>query len=598
MKLIETDLVDWKERYQSLLDSMNVGFMLFDVDYNCYDVNQTLLDIVGDKREKYVGHNASEWYSKEEFEELYNLVEPTEMDLKETISPREKKYYSFEWYLYHANGEKIPIWFNNAINTNAKGEHESTYVTCFDLREQKRILAELEREKKKLEAILFGIGDYVNIYDLEGKTILSDPKSKEIKGKRSKPTLPLTADSEAEVSFVIGKKQRNFHCHLEPVQDHQGSTYAYVEILKDITSQVQLKQQEEELLQMKRKIKKLELKSKIIIASQPMRQVLDLITRCAEVDSTVLILGETGVGKELVAKAVHEQSSRKKKPFVAVNCGAIPETLLESELFGHVEGAFTGATSERRGLFRAAEGGILFLDEVGDLSTILQIKLLRVLQEKEVRPVGSSKTYPVNVRVIGATHRNLEKMVKLETFRRDLYYRLAVIPINIPPLRKRKEDILPLAEHFIKKHSQGRKPSLKKLDHSSQQLLRDYPWPGNIRELENCIEHAIAMAGSNQIMPSDLPVQITIPQELSNGTKSTELLDPHHSSPIHDTATSITPRSESLIGSGLKPWELEEKREIENALIYNKGNRSNTAKDLGICRTSLWRKIKLYNVNI
>lgn len=597
MKSIETGLVNWKERYQSLLDSINVGFMLFDVDYNCYDVNKTFLELVGDTREKYVGHNTRNWFSKEEFEALFNLVEPQEMDLKEKKSPDEEKYYNFEWYLYHANGEKIPMWFTAAINTNAKGEHESTYITCFDLREQKRIQEELAKEKKKLEAIIFGIGDYVTIFDLNGKPILSNPKGIEIRGHQNKPFLPLEKGSQAEVTLDIENEKRRFFCHLEPVQDTSGTTYAYVEILRDITSQFQLKQQEEELLHMKRKITRLEMNLKIVGVSQAMRQVLDLVLRCAEVDSTILVLGETGVGKELVAKAVHEQSSRKKKPFIAVNCSAIPETLLESELFGHEKGAFTGAISERRGLFRAAEGGTLFLDEIGDLSMTLQAKLLRVLQEKEVRPVGGSKIYPVNVRVIGATHRNLTKMVKQDRFRRDLYYRLAVIPIVIPPLRTRKEDILPLAEHFIKKHTKGRKQILKKLDHSSQQYLRDYPWPGNIRELENCIEHALAMATASSITPTDLPVQITIPQNYTNGVSYSNALDYPNPESNQNQIISIASESETLLGPGLKPWEMEEKRDIETALIRNKGNRTETAKDLRICRTSLWRKIKNYGVH-
>jgi len=598
MKSFETELVDWQERYQSLLDSINVGFMLFDVDYNCYDVNKTFLSLVGGKREKYVGHNARDWYPSGEFEQLFNLVEPQEIELKKKKTPDEEKYYNFEWFLYHANGEKIPMWFTNAINTNAKGEHESTYVTCFDLREQKRIQEELAKEKKKLEAILFGIGDYVTIFDLNGQPILSNPKGIAIRGNRSKPILPLKEGSQAEVTLDIGNEQHQFFCHLEPVQDTRGSTYAYVEILRDVTSQFQLKQQEEELLQMKRKIRQLELNSKIIGVSQAMRKVFDLILRCAEVDSTILVLGETGVGKEVVARAIHDQSTRKKKAFIAINCGAIPETLLESELFGHVQGAFTGAISERRGLFRAAEGGTLFLDEIGDLNTTLQIKLLRILQEKEVRPVGSSDTYPVDVRVIGATHRNLSEMVKQNKFRRDLYYRLAVIPIVIPPLRMRKEDILPLAEHFIKKHTKPRKSVLKKIDHSSQQILRDYQWPGNIRELENSIEHALAMTKASTILPSDLPVQIVLPQDNIDSD-----IQPHHLNYYEAGVPQIKnslmeSKPENLLGPGLKPWQLEEKRNIEKALIHNKGNRSRTAMDLGICRTSLWRKIKLYGVNV
>jgi two-component system response regulator HydG len=304
-------------------------------------------------------------------------------------------------------------------------------------------------------------------------------------------------------------------------------------------------------------------------ASAAMQRVCDLVLRCAEVDSTILVLGETGVGKELAAHAIHAQSDRKAKPFVTVNCGALPDTLLESELFGHEKGAFTGAVSARPGLFRVANGGVLFLDEIGDLSMPLQVKLLRALQEKEIRPVGGDRLQTVDVRVVAATNRDLGELVSQGKFRSDLYYRLAVIPLEIPPLRERTDDILPLAEHFLRKHRKRAKSQPAGLDHSAQRFLLEYEWPGNIRELENAMEHALAMARGPLITPQDLPVQVVTPQQ--------------------------TRKSDVRVNLNQKSIEAERKA-IFDALQSNGGNRTRAAGDLGISRSTLWRKITMYNI--
>ncbi|MBI4832335.1 MAG: sigma 54-interacting transcriptional regulator [Candidatus Lindowbacteria bacterium] len=391
-----------------------------------------------------------------------------------------------------------------------------------DIREQKRTQAELEsanrallesretieKEKRKLEAILFGIGDCVTIFDLDGNLLLSNPHGRQIRGAGSKPLLPLASGREGEFTLRTDGDERTFAGVVEAIRDDEGTPFAFVEILKDITDRVRLGEREQELARVRREMRRGVLRSEIVGVSREMEKVFDLVIRCAEVDSTVLILGETGVGKELAARAIHAQSARRDKPFVALNCGALPEALLESELFGHVKGAFTGAISDRPGLFREAQGGTLFLDEVGDLSGPLQVKLLRALQEKEIRPVGGDRSHPVDVRVVAATNRDLKDLVEHGHFRHDLYYRIAVIPFVIPPLRERTEDILPLAEHFIKKHRRRIKRPLSGLDHAAQQALRDYSWPGNIRELENAIEHAIAMAREPLITPADLPVHV------------------------------------------------------------------------------------------
>jgi two-component system response regulator PilR (NtrC family) len=242
--------------------------------------------------------------------------------------------------------------------------------------------------------------------------------------------------------------------------------------------------------------------------SQPMRKVLDLITRVAESRSTVLITGESGTGKERIARAVHDVSDRKSKPFLVVNCGAIPEALVESELFGHEKGAFTGATSRKLGIFREAEGGTVLLDEVGELPLGVQVKLLRVLQEKKVRGVGESNETTIDVRVLAATNRVVEDDVKSGKFRQDLYYRLNVIRIEVPPLRARREDVGELAQHFLARCSREQNKNLRGFSADALRALDAYAFPGNVRELENIVERAVALGIGPQIGLGDLPHEV------------------------------------------------------------------------------------------
>ena len=246
----------------------------------------------------------------------------------------------------------------------------------------------------------------------------------------------------------------------------------------------------------------------IVGSSQKMQIVYNLINKVADTDSTVLIQGESGTGKELVARGLHFNSNRQHHPFVAINCSALPENLLESELFGHKKGAFTGAVADKRGLFEEANLGTIFLDEVNSMATSLQTKLLRVLQEREVRRVGDNKSVPVNVRVVGATNEPLQEKIQDGTFREDLYYRLAVIPVEIPPLRERLEDVPLLVNHFLQKQAAVTGTEPKKIDPKAVEILCHYDYPGNVRELENAIERACALCEEDLILPGDLPPQI------------------------------------------------------------------------------------------
>ncbi|OIP63886.1 MAG: hypothetical protein AUK29_05820 [Nitrospirae bacterium CG2_30_53_67] len=277
------------------------------------------------------------------------------------------------------------------------------------------------------------------------------------------------------------------------------------------------KQLVDENLFLKQKLKDVETRSGIIGESPRLKEVFHLIEKVAPTDATVLIQGDSGTGKELVARRLHELSTRRDKTFLSINCGALPLTLLESELFGYEKGSFTGATSSKEGLFKAADGGTLFLDEIGDMPQALQVKLLRVLQDKEILPIGGRKSFTVNVRILSATNKNLKEEIEKGRFREDLYYRINIFTIDVPPLRERTEDIPLLLNHFMKRYN---KEFGKNVDRVSPELMRfflEYDWPGNIRELENYVERAILMAEGKQLELSAIPADVQVPSKTSSG---------------------------------------------------------------------------------
>ncbi|WP_457639119.1 sigma-54-dependent transcriptional regulator [Persephonella sp.] len=307
------------------------------------------------------------------------------------------------------------------------------------------------------------------------------------------PVILMTAYGNLE-DAVSSMKKGAFHYITKPLN------FEELEIL--IKQALEVSHLKKELTELKSI-----LETEIIAESPSMKQVLETAKKVAPFDTTVLITGESGTGKEMVAKFIHRHSRRKNRPFVAVNCGAIPSDLLESELFGYRKGAFTGAVADKKGLIEEADGGTLFLDEIGELPLELQVKLLRVLQENEIKPLGSAKTKKINVRFITATNRNLEEMIKEGRFREDLYYRINVLPLHIPPLRERKEDILTLASFFIRKYCSKYGLPEKKLSEKAKKQLLEYDYPGNVRELENIIERAVLTTDSPQI--KELPIYVS-----------------------------------------------------------------------------------------
>ena len=308
------------------------------------------------------------------------------------------------------------------------------------------------------------------------------------------------------------------------------------------------------------------------IASSPaMNEVCETIAKVAPTAATVLINGESGTGKEVIARAIHKSSTRAGKPWVAVNCAAIPENLLESEMFGHVKGSFTGAVTDKEGLFEAANGGTLFLDEISSMPLILQGKLLRALQEKEIRRVGGTKDIPVDVRVIAASNANLEEAVVKGTFRSDLFYRFAVITIDIPPLRKRTEDILPLARHFIAEEIGKGKP-VPGIREDAAKILLSYNWPGNVRELENCMKHALTFLQGGDITPSELPTRVT-----------------EHKPAVETLGGAIPASGDS---ASLKIFlKQKEKEYIGQILNASGGDKEKAAETLKVNLSTLYRKL-------
>jgi transcriptional regulator with PAS, ATPase and Fis domain len=308
-----------------------------------------------------------------------------------------------------------------------------------------------------------------------------------------------------------------------------------------------------------------------IVGTHPLMQKLaHVVAKVSRTDATVLISGESGTGKELVARRMHEQSVRRDKPFVAVNCGTIPGDLLESEMFGHMKGSFTGATEQRPGMFQLAHTGTIFLDEIGEMSPHLQVKLLRVLQDREIRPVGADRSFRVDVRVVAATNKELQAEVKAKRFRDDLFYRLQVIPITIPPLRERRSDIPLLIEYFLRKHNTAR-PYPISISEEAMVLLWEYDWPGNIRELENVLERIVILSDSPVIRPDSLPPQIRSflsEKKIPAPTLGDEGMD---------------------LNAAVEEFE---NRMIDEALRRTGGNKQAAARLLGLKRTTLVAKLR------
>ena len=352
------------------------------------------------------------------------------------------------------------------------------------------------------------------------------------------------------------------------VSDSSGEQMGELVVYRDVSREIEIERMQAEVRRLCSELETTYAFSGIIGASPGMRRLGELMQRAVDTDVSVLVTGESGTGKELVAKALHFNGPRRKGPFVAVNCAAVPETLIETEMFGHERGAFSGATAQRVGCFEQADGGTLLLDEIGDMPPALQAKLLRVLQEREIRRVGGGRSIPIDVRVVASTHRDLEAAMREGAFREDLYYRLAVFPIGVPPLRARQEDIPLLAEHFRKKHADRLGISVAAIAPAATALLARYEWPGNVRELENVICRSLVLETSELLQAATLPAELA-----------------PVGAPAQPAATSAaTPVRATLADV--------ERQAIADAVDRSGGNLTRAARALGINRTTLYRKLK------
>ena len=374
-----------------------------------------------------------------------------------------------------------------------------------------------------------------------------------------------------EIGDTARSEPRLFYCLTTPLQQGANEGADKVVSYRDLSKDIEIQRMTAEVMSLRAELETTYAFDNIIGKSQKMRQLFARIQRATEGNITVLIQGESGTGKELVAKSIHYNSPRKAGPFVAINCAAIPESLIESELFGHERGAFTGADTRRSGQFEQAHTGTLFLDEIGDMPLALQAKLLRVLQERKFQRVGGTGDVDIDIRVLTATNQNLADALKTGTFREDLYYRIAAFPILVPPLRERPEDIPILANHFLKRYAAAAKKSIRAISADALQVLMQHDFPGNVRELENVIESAVLLETTDLLQQRSLPLQLL---------QATSEIDPDNltDSPV------------------IRPLDEVERRTILHALKVSDHNISRAARALGVDRSTLHRKIKKYRI--
>ena len=463
-------------------------------------------------------------------------------------------------------------------------------------------LAEKRRQlgisHKRLEAVLDTTGEAMGMYDLTGRLVFANRRYEKLSDLRESELKDLSPDAlaaqfqerfrepalhDVEGRFVfkdggdlveesaVGTvpEHRLFYRSTAPVHDGQGELMGSLYVYRDVSKEVEAERMKAEVLRLRTELEMTYSFDGMVGDSPPMQQVYALMRQAAESDITVLIRGESGTGKELVAKSLHSNNPRKDGAFLAINCAAIPEALMESELFGHERGAFTGATRQRLGAFERAKRGTILLDEIGDMRLELQAKLLRVLQEREIQRVGGGATISIDVRVIVATNKDLEAAVKVGEFREDLFYRIAAFPIVIPPLRQHRMDVPLLANHFLNKHAERNGRSMSGISTAALRLLLQYDWPGNVRELDHAIERAVLLEKTDVLQVDSLPPQ---------------LLVTHAAADDHSAPESVLPLREV------------ERQALAQALEALDNNITQAARALGINRVTLHRKLKRHGL--
>ena len=469
-----------------------------------------------------------------------------------------------------------------------------------ELDEKRRQLTD---SHQRLEAVLDSTGDAIGMFDIGGRLLfanqwyeglfdlteeaLKQMSPEELRACTNKRfQIPDLLDSERDsfsesrgdvVEAIAGRRasQRKLFYQMEaPVRNSKKNVIGKIVVYRDMSKELEIEQMKAEVLRLRNELETVYSFDGIIGKSKKMQDVFALMQQAAESNITVLIRGESGTGKELVARSIHFNSRRKAGPFIAVDCAAIPETLIESELFGHERGAFTGASTRRIGKFESANGGTIFLDEIGEMQPALQAKLLRVLQEREIQRLGGTTNVNIDIRVIAATNKDLETAVKVGEFREDLFYRIAAFPMVIPSLRERIEDVALLAEHFLKKHAANMDKSIREISGKALHILISHDWPGNVRELENALERAVLLEKTAVLQETSLPTHIYSDQ----------------------TPTQVYGTGRSNLIKGIIPLEEVEKHSLIHALAVTDNSITKAAHALGISRATIHRKLKQYRL--
>ncbi len=565
-----------------LNDLLTDGTMILDPNLCILDFNHAAERIMGYTKEEVLHRPCSEIFQSETCTE-------EKCPARQAMTTREPSVH--ECYTVRTkSGETIPLYTNAVPTFDERGELIHIVQTFRNLLEMKdvflqmrQMVRESQREREQLKAILSSIADGVFTVDEQFRITSLNKAGENITGFSEKEVLGKECASifrstlcevECPVRNVLEGRELVARCECTIINRNNevipvsisaallrtsdGKLMGVVETFQDLTLIQQLSNELQEKYAF----------GNIIGKSSPMQEVYSLITDVAPTEANVLICGETGTGKDLVARAIHYNSPRRERPFISVNCAALAETLLESELFGQVKGAYTNAIRDREGRIGKAEGGTLFLDEIAELAPRLQAKLLKFLEKREYERVGESSSRTADVRVVAATNKNLAELVEKGDFRNDLYYRLGVVTINLPALRERLEDIPLLVDHFLQRFGEEKNVPPKILSSETLNMLLEYSWPGNVRQLENVLSFAMIRCGGKRILPQHLP--------------------PEFNSMIHKMPTLNDKQKFSLKDT--------EKQVIEAALKEHSGNRTEAAKALGMSRASLWRRMKKYDL--
>lgn len=565
--------VDPQERHQAVLEAIEEGYVEVDLRGNTVFWNESFQKIIGYPEDELFGLSYREYMSKEMSESVYEAYNK----VFRTGAPNK----AFTYEIIRKDGEKRIIENSISLVRDAEGHRSGFRSVVRDITERKKTEEELEKHRSRLQAIFRSVKDAIITVNREGVIIEANDATKitcgverrEVVGKALLECFSECSRACVEVLNFQRDKESDIRgyrieCRREdrpkqvvvvtssPLVGREGEFAGTVLVIRDITRLNSLEQELRERHHFHRLVGK----------SSSMQAIYSMLEDLADLDTTVLVTGESGTGKSLVAKAIHYSGARAFKPVVTVNCAALPEALLESELFGHVKGAFTGAIRESQGRFSAAEGGTVILDEIGDVSARIQLKLLRVLEEKEFERVGDSSPIRANVRIIACTNRNLREKVRLGEFREDLYYRLKVVEIKMPPLRERVGDIPMLVEHFCAKFNKGFNKTIEAVSDSVLKAFLQYRWPGNVRELEHSLEHAYVLCRGPIITLDHIPHEIA----------------------GHSGSRASLAEKRTQVG----------RDEICEALKRTAGNKAKASRLLGIDRSTLYRRIKNLRVDL